>query len=447
MIKIRKGLNLPITGQPDQTKIESKEVSAVAVIGPDYVGMKPTMEVRVADKVKLGQVLFTDKKNPSVKFTAPGAGEVIAIHRGDKRSLQSVVIKLSGSEEITFNSYPESRLKDLQREVVVEQLINSGLWVSMRTRPFSKVPDPATRPHSIFVTAIDTNPLAPAISKIIDGREKDFNNGIAVISRLTDGRIYLCKDAQTVLPSTDLNTVVVEEFTGPHPAGNVGTHIHFLDPVGRKKTVWHIGIQDVIAIGKLFTTGKLFTERIISLAGPSVKNPGLIKTRIGASIDEIINNELKDGENRIISGSILSGFEVQENLNFLGRYHQQLSVIPENRNREFLGWLSPGLNLFSLKNIFLSKLIPNKKFNFNTSLYGEERAIIPNGSYEQVMPMDILPLFLMRALAVDDVEDAEALGCLELDEEDLALCAFVCPSKIEFGPLLRRNLTTIEREG
>jgi Na+-transporting NADH:ubiquinone oxidoreductase subunit A len=206
-------------------------------------------------------------------------------------------------------------------------------------------------------------------------------------------------------------------------------------------------MQDVIAIGKLFVTGKIDTKRIISLAGPSIKNPRLIKTRIGASIDEIIKDELTDGENRVISGSVLSGFEATKNLNFLGRYHQQISVIPEYRKREFLGWLSPGMNLFSLKNIFLSKLIPKKKFNFNTSIYGEERVIIPNGSYEEVMPMNIFPLFLMRALAVNDVEDAEALGSLELDEEDLALCAFVCPSKLEFGPLLRRNLATIEKDG
>jgi Na+-transporting NADH:ubiquinone oxidoreductase subunit A len=447
MIKFKKGLDLPIKGQPEQTIALSKDPSTVALLGPDYVGMKPTMEVRVADKVKLGQVLFTDKKNPAIKFTSPGAGEIVSIHRGDKRALLSVVIKLSGNDEVTFNSYSDQQLKELTREQVVEQLLASGLWASLRTRPFSKVPDPETKPNSIFITATDTNPLAPSVDKILERQERDFANGATVISILTDRKIFICKAPETDVALIDRPNIVVEEFSGPHPAGNVGTHIHSLDPVSRHKTVWHIGLQDVIAIGKLFTTGKIHTERIISLAGPSVIKPRLLKTRPGASTEEILGNELKDGENRVISGSVLSGFAASGSLGFLGRYHQQISVIPEFRKREFLGWLNPGFNHFSNKKIVLSGLIPGKKFNFNTNIYGEERTIIPSGGYEKVMPMDIEPLLLLRALAVDDIEDAEVLGCLELDEEDLSLCAFVCPSKLEFGPMLRKNLNMIEKEG
>ena len=447
MIKFKKGLDLPIKGQPEQTIALSKDPSTVAILGTDYVGMKPTMEVRVADKVKLGQVLFTDKKNPAIKFTSPGAGEIISIHRGEKRTLLSVVIKLSGNDEVTFNSYSDQQFKELTKEQVVEQLLDSGLWVSLRTRPFSKVPDPQTKPNSIFITATDTNPLAPSVDKILEGQERDFANGVNVISLLTDRKIFICKAPKTDVALIDRPNIVVQEFSGPHPAGNVGTHIHSLDPVSRHKTVWHIGLQDVIAIGKLFSTGKIHTERIISLGGPSVKKPRLLKTHIGASTEEILGNELTDGENRVISGSVLSGFVASGSLGFLGRFHQQISVIPEFRKRQFLGWLNPGLNQFSTKNIVLSSLIPGKKFKFDTSVYGEERAIIPNGGYEKVMPMDIEPLFLLRALAVDDLEDAEALGCLELDEEDLSLCALVCPSKLEFGPMLRRNLNMIEKEG
>jgi len=446
MIKFKKGLDLPIKGQPEQTIALSKDPSTV-LLGTDYVGMKPTMEVRVADKVKLGQVLFTDKKNPAIKYTSPGAGEIISIHRGEKRTLLSVVIKLSGNDEVTFNSYSDQQFKELTREQVVEQLIDSGLWVSLRTRPFSKVPDPETKPNSIFITVTDTNPLAPSVDKILEGQERDFANGANVVSRLTDKKIFICKAPGIEVPLIDRPNIIVEEFCGPHPVGNVGTHIHSLDPVSRHKTVWHIGLQDVIAIGKLFSTGKIHTERIIALAGPLVKKPRLLKTRIGASTEEILVNELTDGENRVISGSILSGFAASGSLVFLGRYHQQISVIPEFRKREFLGWLNPGVNHFSTKNIVLSSLIPGKKFNFDTSVYGEERAIIPSGGYEKIMPMDIEPLFLLRALAVDDLEDAEALGCLELDEEDLSLCAFICPSKLEFGPMLRRNLNMIEKEG
>jgi len=447
MIKFKKGLDLPIKGQPEQTIALSKDPSTVALLGPDYVGMKPTMEVRVADKVKLGQVLFTDKKNPAIKFTSPGAGEIISIHRGEKRALLSVVIKLSGNDEVTFDSYSDQQIKELTRKEVVEQLLASGLWASLRTRPFSKVPDPETKPNSIFITATDTNPMAPFVDKILEGQERDFANGATVISILTDRKIFICKAPETDVALIDRPNIVVEEFSGPHPAGNVGTHIHSLDPVSRHKTVWHIGLQDVIAIGKLFTTGKIHTERIISLAGPSVIKPRLLKTRLGASTEEILGNELLEGENRVISGSVLSGFEANGTLGFLGRYHQQISIISENRKRKFLGWMSPGFNHFSTKNIVLSGLIPGKKLNFDTSLYGEERAIIPSGGYEKVMPMDIEPLFLLRALAVSDIEDSEALGCLELDEEDLSLCAFVCPSKLEFGPMLRRILNMIEKEG
>ena len=447
MIKFKKGLDLPIKGKPEQTISLSKDPSTVALLGPDYVGMKPTMEVRVADKVKLGQVLFTDKKNSVIKFTSPGAGEIVSINRGEKRSLLAVVIKLYGNEEITFNSYSDQQLKDLTNEQVIEQLLKSGMWTSLRTRPFSKIPDPETKPNSIFITAMDTNPLAPSIAKILKGQERDFANGAYIISLLTDKKIFICKSPGTEVPLIDHQNIVVEEFSGPHPAGNVGTHIHSLDPVSRHKTVWYIGLQDVIAIGKLFSTGKVHTERIISLAGPSVIKPRLLKTRIGASTEEILGNELKDGENRVISGSVLSGFAAYGTLGFLGRYHQQISVIPEFRKRQFFGWLNPGLNHFSTKNILLSSLIPGKQFNFNTTTYGEERAILPSGGYEKVMPMDIESLALLRALAVDDIDDAEALGCLELDEEDLALCAFVCPSKLEFGPMLRRNLTMIEKEG
>lgn len=447
MIKLKKGLDLPITGAPEQVIRDQKDTSTIAVLGIDYVGMKPTMMVRVSDEVKLGQVLFTDKKNPSVKYTSPGSGRVIAIRRGEKRALLSVVIELSGDEEITFNSYTPDQLVSLEREKIVEQLLESGSWTALRARPFSKVADPDTTPHSIFITAMDTNPLAPSIEKILEGQDEDFRNGLQVLSKLTDGKLHLCKSPGANIPGADLDNLSVEEFSGPHPAGLVGTHIHFLDPVGRQKTVWYIGVQDVVAFGKLFTTGKIAVERIVALAGPAVKEPRLIKTRIGASLADVTARELNGEDNRIVSGSILSGHAADEAVGFLGRYHQQISVLAEDRERRLLGWLDPGLNLFSVKNIVLSKLTPKKKFNFSTSTNGEHRPIVPSGNYGQVMPLDLLPLFLMRALAVDDVEEAERLGCLELDEEDLALCAFVCPSKLDFGPLLRRNLTIIEREG
>lgn len=447
LTKIKKGLNVPIAGAPQHVVSEGNRVSQVAILGHDYVGMKPTMQVAVGDIVKLGQVLFTDKKMPDIKYTAPGAGKVVAINRGEKRVLLSVVIQLSGDEEVTFSSYNANALKDLDAGKVKEQLLNSGVWTALRARPFSKVADPNTTPHSIFVTAIDTNPLAPSIEEILKGKEKDFENGVLLLSKLTEGKIFLCKSPGLKIPGGGINRVMVEEFSGPHPAGLAGTHIHKLDPVSRNKTVWTIGAQDVAMIGALFTTGKINVERIVSLAGPSVEKPRLVKTRIGASLTELTNGELKDGDNRVVSGSVLSGFHATDAMAFLGRYHQQVSVLPEGGERYFLGWVTPRFDLFSIKNVVGAKFLPKKLFNFTTNVNGAERAIVPSGSYEAVMPLDILPTQLLRSLAIHDVETSEKLGCFELDEEDLALCTYVCPAKIDHGENLRTTLNLIEKEG
>jgi Na+-transporting NADH:ubiquinone oxidoreductase subunit A len=447
LIKIKKGLNLPITGEPEQVISKGNISRRVALLGDDYVGMRPTMTVQIGDQVKLGQLLFTDKKMAGVNYTSPGAGKVIEINRGEKRRFLSIVIELQGEEELTFQSYSETQLDSLDRKKIADHLIASGLGTALRARPFSKVAYPETIPHSIFVTAIETDPLAPAVDKIIELNKQDFLSGLKILAKLTEGKIFLCKSPGAQIPPADITSLSVEEFSGPHPAGLVGTHIHFLDPVGRNKTVWHINAQDVIAIGVLFTTGRLHTERIVSLAGPAVKNPRLIRTRIGVSLEDVVAEELKDGENRIVSGSVVSGHLGSGPRAYLGRYHQQISVLAEGRERKFFGWLNMGTKLYSVKKILLSGFLPGKKFDFNTSLHGGKRAIVPIGSYEKVMPLDIIPNYLLRALAVDDVEEAENLGCLELDEEDLALCSFVCPSKIDHGQNLRRTLTIIEKEG
>jgi Na+-transporting NADH:ubiquinone oxidoreductase subunit A len=445
-IEIKKGLNIPVPGKPEQVIRETKHPGRIALLGSDYVGMKPHFSVSVGDYVKKGQALFIDKKMPSIKYTSPGSGTVLSINRGEKRRFLSIILQLEGDDEITFNSYSESELPSLQKKYVVSLLLVSGLWTSLRSRPFSRVPDPEADPHSIFITVMDTNPLAPSVTKIIAGNERQFTNGLTVLSRLTNGKLFLCTSPGETIPVPRLESLTVAEFHGPHPAGNVGTHIHFLAPVGRNRQVWYINAQDVIAIGILFTSGKLSVERVISLAGSSVRNSRLIKTRIGASLHDLTKGELKEGDHRTISGSVLSGHSADEETAYLGRYHQQVSVIPEGGTREFLGWLNPGMHLYSIKNIVLSRLFHTKKFNFNSSMHGDRRAILPVGSYEKVMPLDIMPTHLLRSLEVDDIDEAEKLGCLELDEEDLALCTFVCPSKIDHGAELRRNLALIEEE-
>ncbi len=447
MIKIKKGLDIPIAGAP-QRHVEEATAFKFALLGDDYVGMKPTLEVQVGDQVKRGQLLFTDKKMPRIRYTAPAAGEVIEINRGARRKFLSLVIRADKTEQDTaFDSFEESLLDTLERQKVIDLLLESGAWTGLCARPMGKVADPDTEPHSIFINVMDTQPLAPPMQAILDGREKEFQAGLKVLSALTEGPLYLCKDPETLVPTIDLDRLRVEEFSGPHPAGLSGTHIHFLDPVGRKKIVWSIQAQDVIAFGYLFLTGKLYVERILSLAGPVVKNPRLLRTRLGAQISPMLADEIADPEARIISGSVLNGHIAEGPIDYLGKYHQQITALHEGKEREFLGWLAPGMNLFSVKKILASSLLPGKKFAFSTALHGGPRAIVPNTSYDSVMPLDILPTPLLRALAITDVEESEFLGCLELVEEDLALCTYVCPSKIDHTENLRKTLTLIEKEG
>jgi Na+-transporting NADH:ubiquinone oxidoreductase subunit A len=446
-IRLKKGLNLKMTGDPVPALFDGPEIQQVALIGPDYPGLKPAFEAKVGDSVRLGQLLFTDKKCPAIRFTSPGSGRIQSINRGHRRAFLSIVIDLDGNEALTFKSHPAGKLSSLNAEQVRNQLLESGLWTALRSRPFGRVANPGQIPHSVFVTAMDTNPLAPDIQKILEGRETDFKNGCLILTRLTEGRVIVCQATDAAFPLPQHERIESVAFKGPHPAGLPSTHIHFLDPVNRNKTVWHVGLQDVIAIGRLFTTGNLDTGRIISLAGSRVKNPRMVRTRLGASVRDLVRNVLVEGPSRIISGSVFSGHTAHADLGYLGRYHQQVAVLPVDRERKFLGWLSPGWNLFSIKKIVLSGLKPGKWFDFTTNLHGGLRSIVPSGSYEQVMPLDILPTYLLRALAVQDLDEAEKLGCLELIEEDLGLCSFVCPAKIDHMTNLRKNLELIAKEG
>lgn len=446
MIKIRKGLDLPITGSPKQSIEDGPKIRSVAVVGFDYHGMKPTMAVQVGDRVKLGQEIFSDKKSPGVIFTAPASGTVAAIHRGAQRVFQSLVIDVDGDDAVEFACYPESQLASLDRPQVQDNLVQSGLWTALRTRPFSKTPSPSSTPNSLFVTAMDTNPLAADPAVIIAQKSQAFANGLTVLARLLTGKVFVCHAAGVDLPKGQGTNIEYHAFAGVHPAGNAGTHIHFLDPVSTKKTVWTIGYQDVIAVGELFVTGRLPVERVISLAGPQVSQPRLVRTRLGASLDELTAGQLLPGENRVISGSVFGGRHGGSAVRYLGRFHNQVSVLLEGRERSFLHYLRLGFKNFSILPIYISKLTGGK-FAFTTSTNGSERAMVPVGSYERVMPLDILPTPLLRSLIVGDTEMAQQLGCLELDEEDLALCTFVCPGKYEYGPILRNNLTRIEIEG
>jgi len=451
LIKIRKGLDLPISGAPEQRVHPARAVAHVAVLGVDYVDLKPTMLVAEGDKVRLGQALFEHKKLPGVRVTAPGSGQVVAIHRGPRRLLQSVVIRLdeNGDEE-TFAAYGGGQLASLTAQQVVDNLLASGLWTALRTRPYSKIPDPTTRPAAIFVTAMDTNPLAADPAPLIAAEAESFGHGLGVLSHLTAGPLWVCKAPGAALPlPPKVERAQVASFDGPHPAGLAGTHIHFLDPVDAHKAVWHLNYQEVIAIGKLFTTGRLWTERIVALGGPQVKNPRLLRTHLGASVEELLEDELRGGDNRAISGPVWSGRHAAGWSSYLGRHHLQVCVLKDASEREFMAWLKPGRNRFSKINVLVSSFFRNRgeKFEFTTSQNGSPRAMVPIGTFEEVMPLDILPTQLLRYLIVGDTDMAQKLGCLELDEEDLALCSFACIGKYEYGQVLRRSLSQIEREG
>lgn len=447
-IKLKKGLDLPIQGVPEQSVEDAPAVTTVGVVGGDYIDLKPTMYVEVGDRVKLGQPLFEDKRRPGVLHTAPACGEVVAINRGARRVLQSVVIRIDGDDQERFKSWSADELDSLPPEDVREQLRLSGQWTAIRTRPYSRVPKIDGTPAAIFVPCIDTRPLAADPAVALKGREEDFKNGLRVLARLTEGEVFVCKRPGAEIPVPQIKQIRVAEFDGPHPAGLVGTHMHFLKPVGAARTNWYVGPQDVAAFGRLFTTGQIDTQRIIALGGPQVVKPRLLRTRVGACVSEIITPQIRSGESRPLSGSVFGGREARGWGNYLGRYHTQIAVLSEGRERRFLGWINPAGDRFSALNVFLSALSRgSRRMALNTSTNGSPRAMVPIGNYERVMPLDMLATPLLRSLLVRDTDTAQALGALELDEEDLALCSFVCVGKHDYGPILRANLEQIEQEG
>lgn len=450
MIRIKKGLDIPIYGTPAEDIVDSKKSRSVAVLGNDYVGMKPTMLVEEGDSVSLGQPLFEDKKNPGVLITSPAGGKIEAINRGDRRALQSIVIEVEAEEKAEeFKSFTAEELVSATSESVRHQLITSGMWAAFRTRPYSKIPSVDSSPSNVFISVLDTEPLSPDPEKIVNLRLEDFNFGISVLKRLIDCPIHISVSENSSLEIIEDEQVKKHRFSGPHPAGLVGTHMHYISPASLTNVNWTIGYQDLMAIGSLFKTGYVSTERVIALSGPQVNEPRYIKTRLGACTDELTAGELTQRENRIISGSVISGREAIGSYAYLGRYHNQISVIaePNSKDREFMNWLTPGPRKFSKIPLFLSSLFPKKIFKFKALMNGSDRPIVPIGVYEEVLPLNMLPAMLLRNVVLMDTEKIQDLGGLELDEEDLSLCSYVCPGKYDFGSLLRAGLNKIEVEG
>ncbi len=415
----------------------------------DVRGGKLRAVVQPDDRVQRGMPLLEDRQRKGLYVTAPAGGRVSAVYRGDKRRLRSVCVEIEDDDARGFTINRAAEDGDALRTLLLE----TGLWTALRERPFEGTPDPAGEPHALFVTAIDTQPHAPGLDSTLSGREEDFERGLAAVTRLTRGTTFVCVRAGQ-RPPVGNAAVSLEEFEGPHPAGNVGLHIQLLAPVHRGRSVWHIGAQDVAAIGYLLAHGTLDPTRVVSLAGPSVVEPRLLRLRLGASVDDAVAGELRPGEQRVVSGSVLHGRVARGDVGgWLGRHHQQIAALSEDRERHALQWLRPGFDRYSFTPVFAQSLLallsrwmgrPPTARSFTTSLAGGPRAIVPIGAYERVMPYDVLPTHLLRALSVGDLEWAEQLGALELSEEDLALCSFVCPGKADYGEQLRAVLDELE---
>jgi Na+-transporting NADH:ubiquinone oxidoreductase subunit A len=443
----RRGLDLPLAGAPALEVGRANASPQVALLAADFPGIKPGLAVQVGDHVLRGQKLLEDKRIPGVAFTATAAGRVAAIHRGERRALISVVIDVDADDrpglQVDFAAYRGVGAASLDVGGARALLQESGLWTALR--PFNHVPAADATAEAIFVTATDSQPHAPPPARVIAPRLEDFHDGLVCLTKLGAGPVYLCIGADDAISAPP--GVRVERFRGPHPSGSVSWHIHRVHPVSLERHVWHVGYQDVIAIGHLVRTGQLAVERVISLAGPSVRQPRLLRTRLGASIAALTRGELAPGQHRVLSGSVLAGRRIDDPASaFLGRYHLQVSALPEAAPaRPLLPWLRPGGQWFSATRAFASALWPQRRFAMDTATWGAPRPMVPAVDYHRVMPFDIEPVLLLRALLARDDEQLERLGAVELEEEDLALATVICPSKTDYGALLRGALERMQK--
>ena len=447
-ITISKGLDIPISGEVTDLEITKQITNKVAVLGKDYHDLKPTMLVKVGEKVIKGQKLLEDKKIPGLFLVAPISGEVIEINRGERRAFESLVIETDNNvEEIVFIDNLSSF--QANKENVRDILIESGLWTNFKKRPFSKVPNVDENVDEIFISCLDTSPLSVDPEIFIEQNLDDFNKGIEIISLITSKYVHISSKIGSNL-FVESEKVRLYELNNLHPAGNVGTQIHYISPLGRNKSVWTINYQHVCHIGHMFNFGRLSFKKLVSVAGPQVKAPFLLETLSGVDLIEVLKDKLLEGTNRIVSGSVLSGRNAAKNESFLGHFHNQISVLREveDVDRELFNWFRPDLKKHSFLPVFFTKFFEKiNPLNYTTSMNGADRAIVPIGVYEDVLPFNIMATQLLKSIVLRDTEEAQDLGILELDEEDLSLATYVCPSKYDYGSILRENLKLIEDEG
>ena len=439
IIKLHKGFNIKLVGEAERVVVNSAHPETVAVKPTDFIGLTPRLMVETGNEVKAGSPLFHDKSDERLVFTSPVSGEVVDIRRGAKRKLLEIVVLADKTTE--YLDFGKADPNNLTRGDIIDKMQKSGVWPVLRQRPYKVVADPSDEPKAIFISAFDTAPLAPDVDYLLHGQAKDFQTGIDALKKLTQGTVHMNVKNGSPMSDVASNTkgVQLNKFEGPHPAGCVGVQIHHIDPIGKNEVVWIINPQDVLVVGRLFNEGKYDGSRVIALAGSEVKSPKYYKTIVGASVKSITQDNIKPGNNRYISGNVLSGTKIT-NEGYLGFYDNMITVIPEGDEPEFMGWLAPGFDKVSLSRTFFTWLMPDKKFRLDTNMHGEERAFVMTGEYEKVLPMDIYPMQLLKAIMVGDIEAMENLGIYEVDEEDLALCEFICTSKMPVQQIVRQGL-------
>ena len=444
-IRINKGLDIRLKGKADKIHLIAERPDFCGVQPPDFHGLYPKLSIKPGDHVKVGSELFFDKRHPEIKYTSPVTGQVNEIRRGERRVIQEVIIKVSEKEE--YKSFKSGDPLAMSRDEIIQILSESGMCPVIRQRPYSVVANTADHPKAIFISGFDTAPLAPDIDFIVKDKEIEFQKGIDALARLTEGKIHLCVDSRYPVCNTFANASKIElhRIRGPHPSGNVGIQIHHINPVNKGDIVWHISPQDTIRLGNLFINGKVDNTTTIALTGSEVKKPVYYKTLLGTSLPSILKGNITKGDVRVISGNVLTGTEVSAE-GFLGYYDNQVTVIPEGKKHEFLGWALPGFNKFSFYRAFWSWLRPDAEYRIDTNMKGGTRAFVLTGQYEQVIPMDIFPMHLLKAILVEDIDRMEKLGIYEVAAEDFALAEFICPSKIEIQALIKHGIDLIRKE-
>lgn len=449
VLRLKKGHDIALAGQPEKRLVNAGQPALLKIRPAGFRGIRPKLMVQLGDHVKTGSPLFYSKASPDMFVTAPGSGRIVRIVLGERRVINEIVIDLDKTESFEeFETFNEQSVAALAPERIKEQLLRSGLWPVIRQRPFSSVADPEKKPKAVFISAMPTAPFSPDMDYVLDQDASGFQMGLSILKRVTGTAVHLVagkKSSSAVLAGA--KDVIHHRFSGPHPAGNVGIHIHHIAPIrNRDDIVWYVSLQDVLRIGRLFLKGKLPVEKIVTVGGESVEKRHYIKIRQGMMLKDVLWGNHVEQNARLISGDVLTGLKSSPE-DPLGFYHETVSVIPENSGRDFIGWLRPGLRKYSLTNLFLSRLVNNRGAHLDTRLNGSPRVIIPFGNIESVLPMNILPTFLIKMILARDIDEMERLGIYECDPEDFALCAFADASKMEIAEIIREGLEYAERNG